>query len=255
MLVSGGRPRGCTCRAWLHAPIPKHSCRPGVAALRALINSQIPQPWDPGVPNVPTISLHPNPASRERARCTDATGPRSLTELLMPPNALIPLRVRVTASYGRIRPSLRDLSGPPPPGYARVAALVKTPRALPSSWFIQPDDEFSPPLLILGTFYEVEATTELDARAKAAARFAKELNKHRLPLPAGSNPREASRLGLTRSCGSGGPGHSRPEAGARARRLSPLRQWAPSFNRCLRRLTRGSRAMPAAMRRADPASP
>lgn len=108
-----------------------------------------------------------------------------MTESLMPPNALIPLRVRVTASYGRIRPSLRDLSGPPPPGYARVAALVKTPRALPSSWFIQPDDEFSPPLLILGTFYEVEATTELDARAKAAARFAKELNKHKLPLPPG----------------------------------------------------------------------
>ena len=103
----------------------------------------------------------------------------------MPPSAFIPLRVRVTATYGPIMPSLTDPSGPPAPGYERVAAVVKTPGVLPSSWFIQADDKFSPPLLTLGTFYELEATTVLDARAKAAARFAKELTKHKLPLPAG----------------------------------------------------------------------
>ena len=41
------------------------------------------------------------------------------------------------------------------------------------------------PIKPLGTVYEVEATTELDARARAAERFAKELTKHKLPLPAG----------------------------------------------------------------------
>ena len=44
-----------------------------------------------------------------------------------------------------------------------------------------------------GTVYEVEATTELDARARAAERFAKELTKHKLPVPA-ANPRAARRL-------------------------------------------------------------
>ncbi len=82
-------------------------------------------------------------------------------------------------------PSLNDLSGTAPPGYERVAATVQTPSALPSSWFVQTDDEFSPSLLILGTDYEVKATTELDARARAPARFAKELSKQKLPLPAG----------------------------------------------------------------------
>ena len=81
-------------------------------------------------------------------------------------------------------PSLKDLTGPAP-GYDRVAATAQTPRALPSSWLVQTDDEFSPSLLILGTVYELEATTELDARARAAARFAKELSKQKLPLPAG----------------------------------------------------------------------
>ena len=99
--------------------------------------------------------------------------------------SVIPIRVRVTASYGPIMPSLKDLSGRAPPGYERVAATLQTPSALPSSWFVQTDDEFSPPLLILGTVYEVEATTELDARGRAAARFAKELTKQKLPLPAG----------------------------------------------------------------------
>lgn len=50
---------------------------------------------------------------------------------------------------------------------------------------VQTDDEFSPSLLILGTVYEVEANTELDARARAAAHFANELSKQKLPLPAG----------------------------------------------------------------------
>jgi hypothetical protein len=87
----------------------------------------------------------------------------------MLPRAVIPLRVRVTAAYGPIMPSLADLSGPAPAGYERVAALVRKPRGRPRGWCIEKYDDFSPELLILGTYYEIEATTELDARARAAA--------------------------------------------------------------------------------------
>jgi hypothetical protein len=59
---------------------------------------------------------------------------------------------------------------------------------------VQTDDEFSPSLLILGIVYEVEATTELDARARAAARFGKGTQQAKAPAAGRSNPRRASRL-------------------------------------------------------------
>ena len=68
-------------------------------------------------------------------------------------------------------------------GYEKLVKFIRTPGALPSDWFVHEDAEFSPPLLILGTYYEIEAVTELDARTQAASRFASDLSRHKLPRP------------------------------------------------------------------------
>lgn len=91
-------------------------------------------------------------------------------------------RVRVTASYGPVMPSLSDLTGTPPAGYKTVATFVRNDR--PSGWFVEQDQDFSPPLLVLGTFYEVNAAGEWAAGVEAGARFRAELAAHGLPAPA-----------------------------------------------------------------------
>ncbi len=90
-------------------------------------------------------------------------------------------RLRVTASYGPVMPSLTDLSGSKPAGYETVARFVRDGR--PSGWFVEQDGEFSPALLVLGTFYDVEAAGEWAARAEAGARFRSELAARGLPAP------------------------------------------------------------------------
>ena len=80
-------------------------------------------------------------------------------------------------------PSLGDLAGEPPEGYEKVVAFIRTPGACPSDWFVHEDAEFSPPLLILGSHYEIEAVTELDARTQAASWFASDLERLKLPRP------------------------------------------------------------------------
>ena len=77
-------------------------------------------------------------------------------------------------------PSLTDLSGAPPPGYEAVARLVSDGR--PPGWFVEQQNEFSPPLLVIGTFYDIEAGGEWAARAQAAARFRGELDALGLPF-------------------------------------------------------------------------
>jgi hypothetical protein len=97
--------------------------------------------------------------------------------------AITPLRVRVTATYGPVMPALGDLTGEPPEGYEKVVAFIKDPGARPSNWFVHEEAEFSPPLVILGTYYEIEAVTEWDARTQAASRFASDLSRLKLPRP------------------------------------------------------------------------
>lgn len=52
-------------------------------------------------------------------------------------SAIKPLRVRVTATFGPVMPSLPDLTGQPPEGYDKVVAFTKTPGACPAHWFVQ----------------------------------------------------------------------------------------------------------------------
>lgn len=80
-------------------------------------------------------------------------------------------------------PSLADLSGEPPAGYEQAAALAMGENHRPASWFAEQHAEFSPPLVILGTFYDVEAAGEWEAGVWARARFADELSRFKLPLP------------------------------------------------------------------------
>jgi len=95
---------------------------------------------------------------------------------------IVPLfRIRVTATYGPVMPRLSDLSGEPLAGYKRLSEFVHNGR--PRGWFLDKYSEFSPPLLILGTFYEIEAATEWVALTQARARFAAELESHKLPPP------------------------------------------------------------------------
>ena len=101
----------------------------------------------------------------------------------MSQSAITPLRVRVTATYGPVMPSLGDLTGEPPEGYEKVVAFIRAPGACPSNWFVHEDPEFSPPLLIVGAYYEIEAVTEWDARTQAASRFASDLSRLKLPRP------------------------------------------------------------------------
>lgn len=54
---------------------------------------------------------------------------------------------------------LGDLTGEPPPGYQKVVAFIRTPGTCPSDWFVHEDAEFTPRLLILGTYYEIDAVT------------------------------------------------------------------------------------------------
>jgi hypothetical protein len=63
-------------------------------------------------------------------------------------------------------PSLEDLSGPVPSGYESAAAFADSNRR-PASWFVEQYDEFSPPLLVLGTYYDIAAVGPLEARAEA----------------------------------------------------------------------------------------
>ena len=42
-------------------------------------------------------------------------------------SAITPLRVRVTATYGPVMPSLADLTGQPPEGYEKVVKFIRTP--------------------------------------------------------------------------------------------------------------------------------
>jgi hypothetical protein len=92
-------------------------------------------------------------------------------------------RVRVTASYGPSMPSLADLSGDPPAGYEQVAAFASVANRRPRGWFVEQHAEFSPPLLIVGAFYDIEAAGEWEARVAARARFAEQLSRRKLPLP------------------------------------------------------------------------
>ena len=71
-------------------------------------------------------------------------------------------------------PSLSDLRGPPPVGYRKVLAFARQDQH-PPNWFIEEHDEFTPALVILGAYYDVEAVGEWDARAEARARFEREL--------------------------------------------------------------------------------
>ena len=52
----------------------------------------------------------------------------------MSQSAITPLRVRVTATYGPVMPSLGDLTGEPPEGYEKVVAFIRAPGACPSNW-------------------------------------------------------------------------------------------------------------------------
>jgi hypothetical protein len=78
-------------------------------------------------------------------------------------------------------PSLNDLSGTPPAGYETVVRFVDDDR--PDGWFVERDGEFSPPLLVLGTFYDVKAAGEWAARVEAGARFLSALAARGLPDP------------------------------------------------------------------------
>ena len=80
-------------------------------------------------------------------------------------------------------PSLADLSGEPSPGYEQAAAFASGANHRPPGWFIERHTEFVPTLLIVGTVYDVEASGEWEARARARARFADELSRRKLPLP------------------------------------------------------------------------
>lgn len=91
-------------------------------------------------------------------------------------------RVKVTASYGPIMPSLADLTGEPPAGYDAVRAFAGNGR--PRGWFVDEHDEFSPTLVILGTVYDLDADGEWPAQLEAKTRFAAELARHGIPLPA-----------------------------------------------------------------------
>jgi hypothetical protein len=104
-----------------------------------------------------------------------------LTSSLLKLTAVPLFRVKVTASYGPLTPSLVDLSGKPPPGYDLVAGFISNGR--PRGWFVEQNPEFSPPLLVVGAYYDVEASAEWPARAQARGRFAGELKKHGLPMP------------------------------------------------------------------------
>jgi hypothetical protein len=95
----------------------------------------------------------------------------------------MPFRVKVTAAYGPLMPSLSDLRGTAPAGYRTVAAFARQSQH-PPNWFIEEHQEFRPPLLILGAYYDVEAVGEWDARAEARARFERELSRLKLPRPA-----------------------------------------------------------------------
>ncbi len=97
--------------------------------------------------------------------------------------ALQTFRVRVIATSGPVTPSLADLSGKPPPGYGKAAAFASGDNHRPPGWFVERHDEFSPPLLILGTHYDLEACGEWEARVSARTRFAEELSRRELPLP------------------------------------------------------------------------
>lgn len=94
----------------------------------------------------------------------------------------MPFRVKVTAAYGPLMPSLADLKGQPPVGYRKVAAFARRDQH-PPNWFVQEHDEFTPPLVIVGAYYDVELPGEWDARAEARTRFEAELARQRLPLP------------------------------------------------------------------------
>jgi hypothetical protein len=94
----------------------------------------------------------------------------------------MPFRIKVTAAYGPLMPSLSDLKGQPPAGYRKVATFARKTQH-PPNWFIEEHDEFTPPLVILGAYYDVDAVGEWDARAEAKARFRAELAGHKLPKP------------------------------------------------------------------------
>ena len=95
----------------------------------------------------------------------------------------MPFRVKVTAAYGPMMPSLADLKGQPPIGYRKVAAFARAEHH-PPNWFVQEHGEFTPPLVIVGAYYDVEALSEWGARAEARARFVAELARQKLPPPA-----------------------------------------------------------------------
>ncbi len=117
------------------------------------------------------------PVARVARRVTSSRTP---LRLLI---ALQTFRVRVIATYGPVLPSLADLSGEPPPGYGKAAAFASGDNHRPAGWFVERHDEFSPPLLILGTHYDLEACGEWEARVSARTRFAEELSRRELPLP------------------------------------------------------------------------
>ncbi len=95
----------------------------------------------------------------------------------------MPFRIKVTAAYGPLMPSLADLSGQPPAGYRVVAAFAREAQH-PPDWFVEEHDEFTPTLVILGAYYDVDAIGHWDARVEAKMRFKAELARLKLPLPA-----------------------------------------------------------------------
>ena len=76
-------------------------------------------------------------------------------------------RIKVTAAYGPLMPSLADLSGQPPAGYRVVAAFAREAQH-PPDWFVEEHDEFTPALVILGAYYDVDAIVDTGTRGRRA---------------------------------------------------------------------------------------
>jgi hypothetical protein len=102
-------------------------------------------------------------------------------------------RVRVKAAYGPEMPSLDDLAGPPAEGYDSIVRFARDEGGRPTGWFVKQDSQFTPPLLILSRFYEIEAATAWVALNEARERFSGELFAQELPHP--PEPIEAEVVG------------------------------------------------------------
>ena len=67
-------------------------------------------------------------------------------------------------------------------GIARSGVRPQGPA--PVNWFVEEHSEFTPTLVILGAYYDIDAIGYWDARVEAKMRFKAELARFGLPLPA-----------------------------------------------------------------------